>query len=295
MIFSSGIGSALSAFGDGRNPVLYHNRRPADANRFGGLRQFGQPLQSGRLCDYTRPAMPTTQRTLMAMYRALRGRFGPRHWWPAAPGLSPAAKALEICVGAILTQNTSWLNVEKALASLTAAGCMSVSKLHAMSPASLARLIRSAGYFNVKARRLKSFIARVADGFGGDIEAFLGRPAATLRQDLLSINGIGPETADSMILYAAGKAAFVVDAYTCRVLTRHRLIEPGADYRAVQALLESSQPRRIALWNDCHAQFVAVGKDFCKPTARCAGCPLESFPHDADAPLKPVPVTRRRP
>jgi endonuclease-3 related protein len=186
-------------------------------------------------------------------------------------------------VGAILTQNTNWTNVEKAIASLRAAGALSVGRLARLSAGALAKLIRPAGYFNVKARRLKSFIGRVAAEHAEDIEAFLNRPAASLREDLLSIHGIGPETADSIILYAAGRPSFVVDAYTRRVLVRHGLIEERATYDAIQALFQSSLRRSAALWNDYHAQLVAVGKHYCRLRARCDGCPLESFPHDPDA------------
>ena len=216
------------------------------------------------------------------MYDAMRERFGHRGWWPAAAG-GPAQTALEICAGAILTQNTNWTNVEKAIANLHGAGLMSVSALHAKPQPELAELIRPAGDFNVQARRLKNFVARAHECCGDDIEAFLDRPAEALRAELLSINGIGRETADSMILYAAGKPTFVVDAYTHRILVRHGLIAPEDDYEGIKELLESSLPQDVALWNDYHAQLVEVGKNFCKPKARCAGCPLEAFVHDPEA------------
>jgi endonuclease-3 related protein len=212
----------------------------------------------------------------MAMYRAMWKHFGHRQWWPAASH-KHNERALEICAGAILTQNTNWGNVERAMANLHAAGCMTVGRLHAKRPAALAKLIRPAGYFNVKAKRLKNFIAAVQKDYAGDIEAFLDRPVTTLRGELLSVNGIGPETADSMILYAAGKATFVVDAYTRRILLRHGLIEGQESYDAIKGLFESSLPADVELWNDYHAQLVAVGKVFCRPAARCKGCPLERF------------------
>lgn len=218
--------------------------------------------------------------TLQEIYNAMLLRNGHQAWWP---GETP----LEICAGAILTQNTSWGNVEKAIANLQAAGAMSVQALYEISSETLAELIKPAGYFNIKAKRLKNFIARVykeygsnLGGPGGDGHGFLDRSASTLREDLLSINGIGRETADAMILYGAKKATFVVDAYTYRILLRHRLIAPEDDYETIKELMESSLPRDLGLWNDYHAQLVAVGKTYCRPTARCEGCPLEAFPHD---------------
>ncbi|MCJ7545002.1 MAG: endonuclease III domain-containing protein, partial [Phycisphaerae bacterium] len=177
--------------------------------------------------------MPTPSQTLLAFYEAMRKRFGHQGWWPGR-------SKLEVCVGAILTQNTNWANVTKAIANLQAAGCMSVGALHALGAANLAELIRPAGYFNVKARRLKNFIAAVHAHSGEDLDAFLDRPVSTLREALLSIQGIGRETADSIILYAAGQPSFVVDAYTCRILFRHGLIGPEDDYEAVKELMESS-------------------------------------------------------
>ncbi len=216
---------------------------------------------------------------LLAMYRAMRERFGHRAWWPAAGGGTPAERTLEICLGAILTQNTSWKNVEKALARLRCEGLIDVAALHARAHAALAEIIRPAGYYNVKAKRLKNFVARVHEA-GGDIVAFLDRPVPVLREELLSINGIGRETADSIILYAAGKATFVVDAYTARIGVRHRFLSPEDDYEAIKEFFESALPADVELYNDYHAQLVQTGKEYCRPVARCEGCPLDSFPHD---------------
>ncbi|MBS3821612.1 MAG: endonuclease III domain-containing protein [Phycisphaerae bacterium] len=226
----------------------------------------------------------TLSRQLLPMYRAMHGRWGERRWWPSRAGAETPEGKLEICVGTILTQNTNWRNVETAIANLLAAGKMTVGRLHRARPETLAKLIRPAGYFNVKARRLQSFIARVHTGFGGDIAAFLDRPLATLRPALLGVNGIGPETADSICLYAAGLATFVVDAYTRRIFLRHGLITPAsADYKSIKRLCETHLPAEVALYNDYHAQLVETGKHYCKPTARCDGCPLASFPHDPRA------------
>lgn len=209
----------------------------------------------------------------MEMYDAMLDRFGHQGWWP---GDGP----LEICVGAVLTQNTNWTNVEKALNNLRNAGIMSVSAIHETDHDTLAELIRPAGYFNLKAKRLKNFIARVYENCGDDIEAFLDRSVWGLQEELMPINGIGRETADSMILYAAEKPTFVIDRYTCRMMVRHGLINPEDDYEQVKELFESSLPEDLDLWKDYHAQIVAVGKQHCKPKAKCDGCPLESFDHD---------------
>jgi endonuclease-3 related protein len=212
----------------------------------------------------------------MDMYQACLARFGHQGWWP---GQTP----LEVCVGAILTQNTNWTNVEKALANLRAASCLSIGQLAQMPVASLAELIKPAGYFNVKAKRLKNFVSHVHDRFGEDLAAFLARPISVLREDLLSVSGIGRETADSIILYAARLPTFVVDAYTYRIMLRHGLISREDDYEAIKEFFESNLPADAALFNDFHAQLVAVGKTYCRPVARCESCPLEPFPHDPSA------------
>ncbi len=216
----------------------------------------------------------STSKILLQMYDAMRARFGHQNWWPADG-------ALEVCVGAILTQNTNWTNVQKAIANLKAAGCMSIEGLCSLAHEELAELIRPAGYFNVKAKRLKNFIMHVRADWD-EIDAFLDRPVDTLREELLTVNGVGPETADSMILYAAGKATFVVDAYTARIFLRHGVISPEDEYESIKELCESHIPEDVDLWGDYHAQLVAVGKSYCKPKARCTGCPLEPFPHDLD-------------
>lgn len=219
--------------------------------------------------------MARTAETLLEMYRLSLARFGHQKWWP---GQTP----LEVCVGAILTQNTNWTNVEKSILNLRSAGLLSIEALCGLDQAQLAEYIRPSGYFNIKAKRLKNFIRAVHEHSGGDLEAFLNRSVSALREELLAINGIGRETADAMVLYAAGKPTFVVDTYTFRVLLRHRLIDTDYDYEMIKDLLESNLPADVALYNDFHAQFVAIGKSYCKPTARCEGCPLEAMPHDAN-------------
>jgi endonuclease-3 related protein len=201
----------------------------------------------------------------------MRDRWGHLDWWPGEG-------ALEICVGAVLTQNTNWTNVERAIASLREHDALDLEVLRATPVETLAQWIRPAGYYNVKARRLRAFVQAVAAG--GGLERFLDRPVGDLREALLAIHGVGPETADSVILYAAGKCSFVVDAYTRRVLSRHGLIDPRATYDEIQALFETHLPGDVDLYNDYHAQIVQTGKHHCRPTPRCQGCPLEPFPHE---------------
>jgi endonuclease-3 related protein len=206
---------------------------------------------------------------LRSYYRRLRSHFGHQHWWP---GDTP----FEVCVGAILTQNTAWSNVEKAIANLKRARALSPRALHAMSERDIAALIRPSGYFNIKARRLKIFIEFLFAEYGGSVTRMRREDLETLRPKLLAVKGIGPETADSILLYALGKPIFVVDAYTERVLSRHGLIKPSAAYDEIQELFHSSLHHpRSTLFNDFHAQFVAVGKTYCKSrVALCDKCPL---------------------
>jgi len=207
---------------------------------------------------------------LMSFYRELRAHFGHRKWWPADT-------RFEVCIGAILTQNTAWKNVAKAIERLKDASALDPLTIHRLSHEELADLIRPAGYFNVKAGRLKNFISHLVRSHEGNLEAFLSQPMESLREELLSIKGVGKETADSMLLYAAGKPIFVVDAYTKRVLHRHGLIDGRADYDTVQDLLHAELDPDVELYNDFHAQFVAVGHHCCKKKPRCELCPLRGF------------------
>lgn len=214
--------------------------------------------------------MSLAKRTdLRTYYRRLRAHFGHQHWWP---GDTP----FEICVGAILTQNAAWKNVQRAITNLKQAGALSPRALRRLSRPELAALIRPCGYFNVKARRLKSFIEFLFAEYRGQLRRMFAEDLPALRAKLLSVHGIGPETADSILLYAAGKRVFVVDAYTKRVLWRHGLIKPSAAYQEIQQMFHSQlKTGGAALFNDFHAQFVAVGKTFCKARAAlCESCPL---------------------
>jgi endonuclease III related protein len=211
---------------------------------------------------------------LRRAYKLLRAHFGHQHWWP---GETP----FEVCVGAILTQNTSWTNVERALAAVKAAGLLAPDKLFALSEPRLAGLLRPTGYFNVKARRLRSFLRVLVEDCGGDLDRLFAGETAQVRERLLAINGIGPETADSMLLYAGGHHRFVIDAYTKRIFQRHGWAAAEATYEDLQQLCESGldekpQGERLDYWQDFHAQLVMAGKDFCRPRQpRCEGCPLK--------------------
>ncbi len=206
---------------------------------------------------------------IQEIYDRLFAFFGPQHWWP---GDTP----FEIMVGAVLTQNTAWGNVEKAIANLKGRGLLSFEAMAALPTDVLADLIRPCGYFNVKARRLHNLLALIQDRYQGDLDLFAQEERAVLRQALLEVNGIGPETADSILLYAAGKAVFVVDAYTHRLPSRHGLTaEEGAGYEEMQELFMDSLANEPALFNEYHALIVRTGKEFCKKTTpRCAECPL---------------------
>jgi endonuclease-3 related protein len=214
--------------------------------------------------------------SLLKIYELLYDRYGPQYWWPGE-------SRFEIIIGAILTQNTNWQNVEKAISNLKSANLLSPQKLQKLQVEKLAELIRPAGYYNIKAVRVKNFLNWLFETRDGSLESVEQIDTATLREALLGIKGIGPETADSIALYAFNKPIFVVDAYTARVMTRHRLIESGAGYDALQELFMNGLEQDSKLFNEYHALLVRVGKDHCRKTARCPGCPLEELPHDADA------------
>jgi endonuclease-3 related protein len=211
--------------------------------------------------------LPTVKDLLLSLYSDMHARFGHRKWWPAE---SP----FEVCVGAVLTQNTAWKNVVKAIDNLKAASALDPFRIHSMPCGDLAALIKPAGYYNVKARRLRYFVDHLVLKHAGQLSSLFSSPVHELRNELLSIRGIGKETADSMILYAANKPIFVVDAYTRRVLSRHNMIDEKADYDAIQDLFHASLPRDTGLFNDFHAQFVAVGHHHCKRKPLCRDCPL---------------------
>jgi endonuclease-3 related protein len=208
--------------------------------------------------------------TLDDVYRRLYEHYGPRHWWPAET-------PFEIMVGAILTQNANWKNVEKAIAKLREDFLLDPREMHALSVDELAEEIRSSGYYRQKAARLKRLLDLLWDRYDGSLEEMFSHDLETLRETLLSINGIGPETADSILLYVGEKMTFVVDTYTNRVLKRHGWIEPEADYHQIKQHFESQLPAEVELYQEYHALLVQVGKEHCRKTARCEGCPLHEW------------------
>lgn len=214
-----------------------------------------------------------TARVLRQFYQALLDRYGPQHWWPAQ-------SQVEILVGAILTQNTNWTNVERAIENLRHAGLLNLTALRDVPVERLAELIRPAGYFNIKAGRLKNLLEWLWQRYDGDLRSMFAQSTRQLREQLLSVRGIGRETADSILLYAGGHASFVVDAYTFRVMVRHGLIDEQADYEQLKELFEDNLEPDPRLFNEYHALLVRVGKEHCRPQPRCHGCPLERFEHD---------------
>lgn len=254
--------------------------------------------------------MPRTQNEseLRRYYRALYDSWGAQHWWPAET-------RFEVIVGAYLTQNTAWTNVERALTNLRNAQVLSVEGIRRSTAARLERLIRPSGYFRQKARRLKTFVAFLDKQYGGSLEKLFAQPTERLREELLSLNGVGPETADSILLYAGNHAVFVVDAYTRRVLDRHKILTAKTDYEEIRQLFQraltplasetetapahaaphppsgtrgavhppsamstSARTPLVQVYNEMHGLIVGVGKYYCRKTkAACEECPLQPF------------------
>lgn len=208
---------------------------------------------------------------LRSYFEAMSKQLGPMNWWPAK-------SAFEVVVGAILTQNTAWTNVNLALANLRRERLLTVRAISRVGEARLAELIRTSGYYRQKAKKLKAFVAFVEREYGGSLRRMSAAPTAELREQLLAVHGIGPETADSILLYAAGHPVFAVDAYTKRLLARHSVMPEEAKYDEVQALFMRHLPREAKLYNEYHALIVNVAKKWCRAReARCSECPLGEF------------------
>ncbi len=244
-------------------------------SRTSGVRTHGSNFHQRMSCaDCARAIIMSTRTSeqLRSIYEALYRAYGPQQWWPAQ---TPT----EVIVGAILTQNTAWRNVETAIANLRRADALNWARLRDLPAEQLAELIRPAGTYQVKARRLKSFIAWLWERYDGDLERMFATSWPTLREELLSVSGIGRETADAILLYAGSQPTFVVDAYTARILYRHGLIDNSADYDEIKDTFESNLPADVQMFNEYHALLVQVGKQHCRPKPKCAGCPLECFEH----------------
>lgn len=204
-------------------------------------------------------------------FRRLYDHFGAQDWWP---GDSP----LEIMVGAVLTQNTNWSNVRKAIANLKLEGLLSYQSLALLTAEEIAPYIRPAGYYNLKAGRLKNLLNMIDAAYAGDLAAFLDDDLQTARENLLAVKGIGPETADSILLYACEQPVFVVDMYTHRVFSRHNLVAEETDYHAIQDVFLTHLPQDKQLFNEFHALIVRVAGTFCKKNnPLCAACPLNGL------------------
>lgn len=208
-----------------------------------------------------------TGRRLLSLYRHLFRHFGPQYWWPAR-------SRFEVIVGAILTQNTAWTNVEKAIAAMRVGRLLNPRGIDTAPQEQLSRLIRSAGYYNMKAERLKQFTRFLLTHYGGSVRRMFRTEMTGLRKELLGVSGIGEETADSILLYAGHRPIFVVDAYTRRVLERHGLIEARVAYGDIQRLFMTHLPADPPLFNEYHALLVAVGKTYCRKAPQCGSCPL---------------------
>jgi endonuclease-3 related protein len=212
--------------------------------------------------------MPETQKVLINMYYAMYEKLGPSYWWPGD-------SVFEICLGAILTQNTNWNNVEKAIINLKANKLLDPKKLFFLSDENLASLIRPAGYYRIKTRRLKNFLMFLKKEVDFNIERLKKYPTQELRKKLLSIKGVGPETADSMLLYGFEKEIFVVDAYTARIFNRHSLVEEDITYDELQDFCMRNLPCDVELYKEFHALIVRTGKKWCKKKrVLCGDCPL---------------------
>jgi len=207
---------------------------------------------------------------IMEIYDRLFKAYGPRHWWP---GETP----FEVMVGAILTQNTSWSNVEKAIQRLKWKGVLSSEGIHQLRKSQLASLIKPSGYYRIKADRLKAFVFFLVKNYNGDIERMRKEDLGTLRPKLLEVKGIGPETADSILLYGLKKSIFVVDAYTQRILSRHGIISERATYEEIQEVFMNHLSVDEKLFNEYHALLVHLGKTVCKKIPRCDQCPIRGI------------------
>ena len=215
---------------------------------------------------------PGRDALLREIYQRLYRAYGPQGWWPGDG-------AFDVIVGAILTQAAAWINVERAIDAMKQSGCWSLEAIHKISTEELASTIRPSGYFNAKARKLKAFARHLAEGYDGHLTAFLGQELGPLREELLSIHGIGPETADDILVYAAGKPSFVIDSYTRRIMQRVGLLpqDSKAGYQIYQEMFHQNLDRDVSLFNEYHALLDHHGKVTCAKVPLCSGCCLKDI------------------
>ncbi len=207
---------------------------------------------------------------LTGIYRILHRRFGPQHWWPGDT-------AFEVMVGAILTQNTNWRNVEKAISNLKTLDLLDPRRINEVTHKRLMGAIRPAGFFNQKSRYLKEYCRYYVSAYGADVRKMRAVQTKRLRDELLGLKGIGPETADSILLYALDKPVFVIDAYTRRIFSRHGMLSEQASYSTWQEHFVSLLPKNVKVYNEFHALIVKLAKEYCKKTPRCVECPLQGL------------------
>jgi endonuclease-3 related protein len=248
--------------------------------QFGGAKLANSSGETPHRAQWVMPAsgtvtprnMEAPQPPLDEYYNSLLTAFGPQHWWPGSH------RPFEVIVGAILVQNTSWTNAEQALSNLRAESRLSARGIESASLRRLERLIRPSGYFRQKAKKLKAFCSFLRVEFGGSLGRMFDTPTLVLREKLLEVYGIGPETADSILLYAGGHSTFVVDAYTRRILVRHGWIQERANYDDIRWLFERRFPGDVKLFNEFHALIDSAGKQWCRPQEPdCEHCPLGRY------------------
>jgi endonuclease-3 related protein len=229
------------------------------------------PLTATTIGSQTPLSDPFQRSILRTYFDTLLATHGPQHWWPGRT-------RFEIIVGAILTQNTSWTNVEHAIRNLRAARLLNPASIHSAPSPQLAKLLRPSGYFRQKTKSLKDFVKFLFESHAGSLSRLFATRTAVLREQLLAVRGIGPETADSILLYAGKHPVFVVDAYTRRIFERHNLVHAKSTYEEIRKRFETSLPAHPQLFNEFHALIVHVGKNFCRPNnPRCSECSLFRF------------------
>ena len=229
------------------------------------------PLTATTISPETHPPDSPSGSDLRTYFNILFAAHGPQHWWPGRT-------RFEIIVGAILTQNTSWTNVERAINNLRRTRLLNPQAIRRTPSPRLATLLRPSGYFRQKTKSLKAFVRFLFETHGGSLARLFATPTTILREQLLAVRGIGPETADSILLYAGKHSVFVVDAYTRRILERHHLVNAKSSYEEIRKLFETTLPADPQLFNEFHALIVFVGKNFCRPNSpRCSACSLSRF------------------